>query len=116
MTDRPNALVAADAPPRTKPSNYPEPFASRMSGRTKRPLGDLFGLKNFGVNLTGRGPEPPPLCIINTRARTSSFMSSRANRLCLSTTTRPNFAQAWSRAFQPADQHIISRTEPTAIA
>ena len=36
----------------SKPSNYPEPFASRMKGREKRPLGDLFGLTNFGVNLT----------------------------------------------------------------
>jgi len=45
-------LLAADAPARTKPSNYPEPFASMMAGRTKHPLGDLFGLKNFGVNLT----------------------------------------------------------------
>jgi len=54
MTDRetPSAIVALDAPPRTKPSNYPEPFASRMAGREKRPLGDLFGLSNFGVNLT----------------------------------------------------------------
>ncbi len=49
---RPVALVAADAPLRTKPSNYPEPFFSRMAGRQKRPLGDLFGLVNFGVNLT----------------------------------------------------------------
>ena len=49
---RPTALVAADAPARVKPSNYPEPFASRMKGREKRPLGDLFGLTNFGVNLT----------------------------------------------------------------
>jgi len=48
----PVAVVAADAPLRTKPSNYPEPFASRMSGRRKHPLGDLFGLTNFGVNLT----------------------------------------------------------------
>jgi uncharacterized cupin superfamily protein len=46
------ALMARDAPHRTKPSNYPEPFASRMAGRLKHPLGDLFGLKNFGVNLT----------------------------------------------------------------
>ena len=46
------ALKAADAPPRTGPSNYPEPFFSRMGGRLKRPLGDLFGLTNFGVNLT----------------------------------------------------------------
>ena len=50
--NRPAALRAADAPPRTKPSNYPEPFFSRMAGREKRPLGDLFGLTNFGVNLT----------------------------------------------------------------
>jgi uncharacterized cupin superfamily protein len=45
------AIVASQAPPRTKPSIYPEPFASRMAGRVKRPLGDLFGLSNFGVNL-----------------------------------------------------------------
>ena len=56
MMNRPAALLAADAPPRTKPSNYPEPFASRMVGRTKRPLSDLFGLKNFGVNLTRLAP------------------------------------------------------------
>src|SRR3954468_7714295 len=48
----PIAMKAADAPLRTKPSNYPEPFYSRMGKREKRPLGDLFGLKNFGVNLT----------------------------------------------------------------
>lgn len=51
-TKTPVAIVAWEASPRTKPSNYPEPFASRMSGRVKRPLGDLFGLQNFGVNLT----------------------------------------------------------------
>jgi uncharacterized cupin superfamily protein len=53
---RPVALVAADAAPRTKPSNYPEPFFSRMAGRVKRPLGDPFGLVNFGVNLTRLAP------------------------------------------------------------
>jgi uncharacterized cupin superfamily protein len=52
----PVAIVAAEAPPRTKPSNYPEPFFSRMKGRLKRPLGDLFGLTNFGVNLTTLSP------------------------------------------------------------
>lgn len=54
MSDKeiPDAIVALSAPPRTKPSNYPEPFASRMAGREKRALGDLFGLSNFGVNLT----------------------------------------------------------------
>ena len=51
------AVVAAEAPPRTRPSIYPEPFASRMTGREKRPLGDLFGLTNFGVNLTRLAPS-----------------------------------------------------------
>jgi uncharacterized cupin superfamily protein len=50
------AIIATDAPARTKRSNYPEPFASRMSGRQKHPLGDLFGLTNFGVNLTRVAP------------------------------------------------------------
>src|SRR5262245_292431 len=53
----PVAIAAADAPPRTKASNYPEPFASRMTGRRKQPLGDLFGLTNFGVNLTRLAPR-----------------------------------------------------------
>lgn len=53
----PVAIHAAEAPARTKPSNYPEPFASRVAGREKRPLGDLFGLKNFGVNLTRLAPN-----------------------------------------------------------
>jgi len=51
-TRKPIALPAAAVAPRTKPSNYPEPFFSRMLKREKRQLGDVFGLKNFGVNLT----------------------------------------------------------------
>ncbi len=59
MTEQTNpiAINAVEAPVRTKPSVYPEPFASRMAGREKRPLGDLFGLKNFGVNLTCLAPN-----------------------------------------------------------
>ena len=56
-TDAPlTAINAADLPVRTTPSNYPEPFASRMAGRTKRVLGAAFGLANFGVNLTELAP------------------------------------------------------------
>ena len=53
----PVAILAAEVPARTKPSVYPEPFASRMAGREKRVLGDLFGLANFGVNLTRLAPD-----------------------------------------------------------
>ena len=57
MTSKPVAIVASEAPARTKRSNYPEPFSSRMEGRHKQPLGDLFGLSNFGVNLTRLSPR-----------------------------------------------------------
>lgn len=59
MTEKTNpiAVNAADVPPRKMPSIYPEPFASRMAGREKRALGDVFGLVNFGVNLTRLAPQ-----------------------------------------------------------
>jgi uncharacterized cupin superfamily protein len=50
--DAPIAIKAIEVPPRVKTSFYPEPFASKMQGRQKRQLGEYFGLKNFGVNLT----------------------------------------------------------------
>ena len=52
----PVAVHAAEVPKRVKPSNYPAPFAALMSGRVKRQLGDVFGLANFGVNLTELAP------------------------------------------------------------
>jgi uncharacterized cupin superfamily protein len=50
-------VTAAEVPARSKPSVYPEPFASRMVGREKRQLGDVFGPTNFGVNLTRLAPN-----------------------------------------------------------
>lgn len=61
--DKPQyAVRAEDVPPRITPSNDPEPFATRMAGRIKRPLGDFFGLRNFGANLTRRMPDAGPVC------------------------------------------------------
>src|SRR5665213_944234 len=51
-TKFPTALAAATVPPQAIKTNYPEPFAAR----DKRRLGEAFGLKNFGVNLTRLAP------------------------------------------------------------
>lgn len=51
----PVAMTATDVEPRRR-SAYPPMFAKRMEGREKRALGDAFGLKNFGVNLTSLDP------------------------------------------------------------
>ena len=53
----PIAIVASEAPLPTKASNDPEPFASRMAGRRRRPLDDRFGLAHFGVHLTRLAPK-----------------------------------------------------------
>ena len=58
MTDRelPKSLVAEEIPARPGATNYPEPYATRMRGRTKRVLGNPMGITNFGVNLTDLAP------------------------------------------------------------
>ncbi len=43
---------ATELPATPGVTNYPDPFAAQVAGRTKRKLGDCFGLTHFGVNLT----------------------------------------------------------------
>ncbi len=50
----PIAVVAAELPERPRPTSGP--FAARLNPRQKRVLGDVFGLTNFGVNLTRLPP------------------------------------------------------------
>lgn len=52
----PDFIHATDAPLRKRPSVYPPMLADRVRGREKRPLGDVFGLTNFGFNLTRLPP------------------------------------------------------------
>lgn len=42
--------------PEVSSSGYPEPYRTRVAGRHRRRLGDVAGLKNFGVNLTRLDP------------------------------------------------------------
>lgn len=50
------AIHALDIAEPTIQTLYPEPFASVVRGRTKRRLGDHFGLETFGVNLVRMSP------------------------------------------------------------
>jgi uncharacterized cupin superfamily protein len=51
-----SAIWALEAQLRSRPSNYPQQFQPLVAGREKRPLGEHFGLENFGVNLTRLAP------------------------------------------------------------
>jgi uncharacterized cupin superfamily protein len=55
MAGTPIAITAAEAPSKG-PSGYPEDLRRKVEGREKRVLGDVFGLSNFGVNLTTLAP------------------------------------------------------------
>lgn len=83
---QPVALRAADVPPRTRPSNYPEPFFSRMARREKRQLGDVFGLKNFGVNLTRIAPGGES-ALLHRHSRQDEFVYILEGRPTLVTDT-----------------------------
>ncbi|MDR3376418.1 MAG: cupin domain-containing protein [Ancalomicrobiaceae bacterium] len=80
----PLAIEAAAAPPRLRPSNYPEPFATRMGRRVKQPLGELFGLKNFGVNLTTLVPGGES-ALLHSHSRQDEFVYILAGRPTLIT-------------------------------
>lgn len=48
-----------EAAPLRTGSVYPEPYASQMSGRSSRRLGELAGLTQFGVNIVTLQPGAP---------------------------------------------------------
>lgn len=52
----PAPVHAQSVPAQAGATIYPAQFAARVAGRTKRKLGDRFGLTSFGVNLTRLAP------------------------------------------------------------
>lgn len=100
MSEKPNpiAVMAADVPPRSKQSVYPEPLASRMVGREKRPLGDLFGLTNFGVNLTRLAPNAVS-SLRHAHTKQDEFIYVlRGNPRCTPTKAEPGSPRGCARA------------------
>ncbi len=49
-------ISAESIPAKMGQTIYPEPYAAMVKGRLKRKLGEVFGLTNFGVNLTHLSP------------------------------------------------------------
>jgi uncharacterized cupin superfamily protein len=65
-------------------SIYPASFSAVTMGRLKRPLGDLFGIKNFGVNHTRLAPGAAS-ALRHAHTRQDEFvyvLEGRATLLC----------------------------------
>ena len=115
---RPVALVAAEAPPRARSSNYPEPFFSRMLKRDKRPLGDLFGLVNFGVNLTRLAPGGES-ALRHAHARQDEFVYILQGRPTLVTDAgRAPLAPGMCSGFKAGTgdaHHLVNETDEDVV-
>ncbi|WP_045836696.1 cupin domain-containing protein [Hyphomicrobium sp. 99] len=115
---KPPLAIAADAAPlRTKPSNYPEPFFSRMGKREKRPLGDIFGLKNFGVNLTTLLPGGES-ALLHRHSKQDEFVYILEGRPTLVTDQGEiELAPGICAGFPAAGiaHHLVNRTESDVV-
>jgi uncharacterized cupin superfamily protein len=118
-TKMPNAIaVAGDAvAPRTRPSSYPEPFFSRMAKREKRALGDVFGLKNFGVNLTTLAPGGES-ALLHRHSKQDEFVYVLEGEPTLVTdhgevALRPGMCAGFPA--QGLAHHLVNRTDRTVV-
>jgi uncharacterized cupin superfamily protein len=100
-----------------KPSNYPEPFFSRMGKREKRPLGDLFGLKNFGVNLTRIAPGGES-SVLHRHSRQDEFVYILEGEATLITETEEVILSPGMCAGFPAQgiaHQLVNRTDHDVV-
>ena len=116
--EKPAAVVALDVAPRAKRSNYPEAFASRVAGREKRQLGDVFGLKNFGVNLTRL--EPGAMSALrHTHTRQDEFVYIlKGSAVLITDAGETLLAQGMCAGFSAGDgnaHHLVNRTSDEVV-
>lgn len=115
MTDnpKPQAIEAAAAPVARPGRGYPEPFAAKVAGRVRRPLGDLFGLTNFGVNLT-QLPPGGMSALRHTHTREDEFIYILEGEPVLVTNAGENALRpgmcAGFRAGDGNAHHLLNRT------
>lgn len=107
------AIDAAAAPVSRPGRGYPEPFAARVAGRLRRPLGDIFGLTNFGVNLT-RLPPGGLSALRHTHTREDEFIYVIEGEPTLVTNAgetmlRPGMCAGFKAGSQDA-HHLLNRT------
>lgn len=115
MAERKVAIKADEAPVR-QPPKYPAHVASRIAGREKRPLGDLFGLQNFGVNLTRLAPKSIS-SLRHTHTRQDEFVYILEGRPTLVTDEgRVQLAPGMCAGFKAGTgngHHMLNETDQT---
>ena len=121
MTDRPADPRPLALDPQTLParrhSNYPAPLAARVAGREKRALGDVFGLRNFGVNLTRLVPGSES-ALLHRHSRQDEFVYILSGEATLVTDRGSVTLSAGMCAGFPAGgqaHHLVNRGEADVL-
>jgi uncharacterized cupin superfamily protein len=111
------AIMASEAAPRGQRSVYPEPFFSRMEGRVKRPLGELFGLANFGVNQTTLAPGSES-ALLHRHSKQDEFIYILEGTPTLVTDTGETALMPGMCAGFPASgpaHHLVNRSDAPVV-
>ncbi len=114
----PIAVEAGAVPPSQRRGGYPEPFATRGTGRVRRQLGDAFGLTNFGVNLT-RLPAGGASALRHAHTREGEFIYILEGEPVLVTNAgetllRPGMCAGFKAGSGNA-HHLINRTRHDVV-
>ncbi len=116
----PISIVAADTPQRARPTSPPFPAAmvAKTVGREKRPLGDLFGLTNFGVNLTRLAPGASS-ALRHAHAKQDEFVYMLEGEATLVTDTGESvLKQGMCAGFKAGTgdaHHLVNRAQKDAV-
>ncbi len=115
--DIPVAILASEVPARVKKSVYPEPYASMMAGREKHPLGDIFGIKNFGVNLTRLAPGAQSALLHRHSLQEEFIYILQGQPTLVTETSEIQLCPGMCAGFRPGGEahHLINRTSDEVV-
>lgn len=103
--------------PQQTGSSYPDTFKPRVAGRRKQRLGDVAGLKNFGVNLVHLAPGSQS-ALRHWHSRQDEFIYVLSGTLTLITDAGEQTLTAGMAAGFPAGEanghHLVNHSEAVA--
>lgn len=113
----PAAIAAHSVASRRGITIYPAPFAPLVADRDRRVLGDLFGLSNFGVNLTRLGPGAHS-ALRHAHSRQDEFIYILEGEPILvldrgETQLRPGMCAGFKAGGEA--HHLVNRTEADVV-
>ncbi len=119
MRDRslPRAVASEEVPPCAKQSSYPEPFATRMTKRTRQRLGDFFGLVNFGVNLTTIAPGGETALMHAHGRQDELIFVMQGNPTVVTESGETELAPGMCAGFRAGGEahHVVNRSDQEAV-